>query len=119
MRKLYHHPSGMGDADLKAWMTKCGSWETLYDVADSGLKQILKEILPLAPTELLETSGREESLREKIVDDFHEYHHDCQTRLFPMIWQDTRIPDHPVMRRRASRLLYRFFMAKERDVNYF
>jgi len=122
MRATYHHLAGMTDNELKAWIFQCGVWETVMDLGHLALEAILHEILPEAPDERLgaSTLPRDVSgLQESIMDDFHDYSDFCQGKMFPYIWQETKLPEHSVLSRRAMRLVYRFFMVKEASSNFF
>jgi hypothetical protein len=122
MRATYHHPAGMTDNELKTWIFQCGVWETVTDLGHLALEAILHEILPEAPDERLGEAAlpRDVSgLQESIMDDFHDYSDFCQGKMFPYIWQETKLPEHSVLSRRAMRLVYRFFMEKEASPDYF
>ncbi|CAM6107529.1 unnamed protein product [Calypogeia fissa] len=123
-RDVYHHPSKLAEIDIKSWIARHGVWESILELAACALDGILDEILPTVPDSRLPTRlpNMEEtniSLREEIQYDLQMYKDSVSAKFFPLIWKTSK-PDIVTLRRRAKRLVYRFFLDMERkDQNYF
>ncbi|CAM6082146.1 unnamed protein product [Calypogeia fissa] len=119
-RDVYHHASKLAEVDIKAWIARHGVWESIMELAACTLDGIFYEILPIVPDSRLPNMEETDiSLREEIQCDLQVYKDSVSAKFFPLIWKNSKL-DLVTLRRRAKRLVYRFFMEIERmDRNYF
>ncbi|CAM6123649.1 unnamed protein product [Calypogeia fissa] len=119
-RDVYHHPSKLAETDIKSWIARHGVWESILELAACALDGIFDEILPSVPDSRLPNPKETNlSLREQIQYDLQVYKDLVFAKFFPLIWRNSK-PDLLALRKRAKRLVYRFFLEMERkDQNYF
>ncbi|CAM6094058.1 unnamed protein product [Calypogeia fissa] len=91
------------------------------ELAACAMDGILDEILPAVPEARLQKLQDLSALglREEIQSNLAEYKEIVSAKYFPKIWQGEK-PNLLVMKKRANKLVYRFFLEMElKDRNCF
>ena len=130
LRKQFYHPPGFSENETKNWLHQWSVWDQNSHLCKSLLSAMLEEILPLHPDEKisLDSSGEpRKALEDSIFLEFESYEKKVINRFFEKkgvpenvgqkMWDRAEVV---VARRRAKRMVYRFFVDMEacNDLNY-
>lgn len=118
LRKAWFHPQVYSDNETKQWCHTWSMWATVESISLNVLLACFDEILediPLERFEGVETRDAD-GVRDQMVEDFKEFCFQVRTKFFRSVWI-TKLGeklDFKVLRRRAKRYVYRFFVDRER-----